>query len=303
MSEKTRSEAGIKTRYAWHLGQIVFILFIIWGYLTLGSAFVQIPKDNQWILAICSPLVRMFYSSFLIAVVRKVAGKEHENKRSVKLLVSHFVSTKHAVFLAIIVGGVATPLTSACIMAIDFAKTLYETFKIIRKCNKNDQNVEGIHSWIFFDQEYITFVCLVISDDVMKLILSERKSIDTLTYLILVIMAFYGPNAEIIGNIKAQIWQFQRPIADIEAYATNVIILLAVDLSSLLINGILLWHFCKINVLKSLVKLQKQLWVLFAFAEAFIQIEVKVEKMLKLKKIIWSCRMTHYFLGRFSFHW
>ena len=108
----------------------------------------------------------------------------------------------------------------------------------------------------------------------MKLVLSERKSINTLTYLLLVIMAYFGPNAEILGNIKAKIWQFERPISDIEAYITKVCILLAVDLSSLLVNGLLLWHFCKINVLMLLKKLQQEMWVLFAVAEGFLLMEV-----------------------------
>ena len=280
MSEQTRSEAGIKIRFAWHaIGQISFLLFIIWGYLTLGSAFVQVPKDYQWVLAICCPMVKMFFSSFLLKVVGKAAGKDHASKRSVKLLVSHFVSTKHAVFLAIMVGGVATPMTSVCIMATDFAKTLFDTYKIIKKYNQNNQNVEGTIDIHKCAVSMTIFVSCLFSDDIMKLILSERKSIDTLTYLILVVMAFFGPNAEIIGNIKAQIWQFQRPITDIEAYATKVIILLLVDLSSFLINGVLLWYFCKINIMKTYTRLQQQLWVPFAFAEADLQIEAIFENL------------------------
>ena len=89
----------------------------------------------------------------------------------------------------------------------------------------------------------------------MKLVLSERKSVNTLTYLICIVMAYYGPNAEILGNIKLSIWQFDRPIADIEAYISKVSILLGVDLLSLVVSGIILQMICGINVLKTLRKL------------------------------------------------
>ena len=108
----------------------------------------------------------------------------------------------------------------------------------------------------------------------MKLVLGERKSLNVLTYLVLIFMAYYGPNAELFGNIQLSIWQFQRPIKDIEAYLFKLILLLCVDLLSVVVNAGMLWYFCKINLLKLLLKLQKLFWYVFAIAEAFIVIEV-----------------------------
>ena len=42
----------------------------------------------------------------------------------------------------------------------------------------------------------------LVSDDVMELVLGERESINHLSYLLLIIMAFFGPNADLLGNIK-----------------------------------------------------------------------------------------------------
>ena len=108
------------------------------------------------------------------------------------------------------------------------------------------------------------------------LLLAERKSINTLTYLLLILMAYFGPNAEIMGNIKLSIWQFQRPILDINAYVFKVSLLMLVDLFSLVINGILLWTKCGVNVFKKYKILQKDYWLLFAVAEAYILMEVCV---------------------------
>ena len=109
--------------------------------------------------------------------------------------------------------------------------------------------------------------------------LSERESINTVTYLLVVIMAYFGPNAEIMGNIRLSIWQFQQPILDITSYVINVIVLLGVELFSLVINGIMLWMFCGINILRSLRVMQQKYWLLFAVTEAYIVMEVSLKVM------------------------
>ena len=90
-------------------------------------------------------------------------------------------------------------------------------------------------------------------------------------------MAFYGPNAELLGNIKLTLWQFQNPIPDIGAYATNVIILLAVDWTASIINIVVIRIVCKINVFKILKTLQQNFWHVFAASEAFLLMEASVQ--------------------------
>ena len=116
----------------------------------------------------------------------------------------------------------------------------------------------------------------------MGLVLGERKSINTLSYLLLIIMAFFGPNAELLGNIKLQIWQFQKPIPDIDAnaYILRVSLLMLVDLFSLFVNGILIWRICKVNTFRVFKKLQKSFWYLFAVAEAYVILEVNIQFIL-----------------------
>ena len=115
---------------------------------------------------------------------------------------------------------------------------------------------------------------LCIQGEVDELVLTERQSVHAFTYLILIIMAYFGPNAEVLGNIKLRIWQFQNPITDIKEYVLNVSLWLFVDLFSAVITGILLWYFCKINLMKVVNRLQRNYWIIFAVAEAYILMEV-----------------------------
>ena len=103
------------------------------GYGILGSVFFKAPEDYQWVLALMSPLYQMFIFKVVLAVAYKSAGKDLYGNSSIKFLALHFVAAKHAVFLAITVGGIATPETTYTIMAVDFAERMIETLKIIRK--------------------------------------------------------------------------------------------------------------------------------------------------------------------------
>ena len=108
------------------------------------------------------------------------------------------------------------------------------------------------------------------------LVLGERKSIIPVTYILIVLMAYYGPNANILGNIQLTIWHYQSPIVEIEDLVYNVGLLFLVDLSSFVVNGILLRYFCGINLMKTLKTLQQEFWLPFAIAEAKLLMEVFV---------------------------
>ena len=115
----------------------------------------------------------------------------------------------------------------------------------------------------------------MILEATISLVMGERKSFMPLTYIALICMAYFGPNANLLGNIQLRIWQYQRPIEDIEQYITNVSLFLAMDFASFTINGILLWNLAKINVLKVMNKIQEEFWIMFAIAEAFHLMEVQ----------------------------
>ena len=89
-------------------------------------------------------------------------------------------------------------------------------------------------------------------------------------------MAYHGPNAEIMGNIKLKIWQYQTPIENMEDFIFNIGLLLVIDFLSFIIIGILFWKFCNTNVLSILQELQNDFWFYMAMIEAIIFCEVSV---------------------------
>ena len=101
------------------------------------------------------------------------------------------------------------------------------------------------------------------------LVLTERiETLVPLTYMICFAIAYYGPNAEILGNVKLDLWQF-KPVLDFGNYMKNVFTLFVVDFMSLLINGVILWTTCNINIFKILKNIQSEFWLIMAAQQAF----------------------------------
>ena len=113
-------------------------------------------------------------------------------------------------------------------------------------------------------------------ENVRGLILTERCEIVVSSlYVLTFIMAYYGPNGGLIGNVKLTIWQFQA-VKDINKFLENVFVLFAIDFSSAVVNGILLWTTCQINCFKILKDIQKEFWHIMGFQEAMLFLSVKI---------------------------
>ena len=110
--------------------------------------------------------------------------------------------------------------------------------------------------------------------------MSERiETLVPLFYICSFLIAYYGPNAEVLGNVKLSIWQY-RSVEDPAPYLKNVVLFFVIDFMSAVCNGILLWTTCKINVFKVLKNLQKTYWLIWACQEAALFLEVKIKQNL-----------------------
>ena len=104
--------------------------------------------------------------------------------------------------------------------------------------------------------------------------MTERvETIMPLTYMRLITKAYLSPNAGIIGGIKLDLWHYPA-ISDFEGFIQNLILLFAIDMLSFIVNAGLLWKYCKINLMKSLQKLQNDFWFLMLVVESTLFLEV-----------------------------
>ena len=94
----------------------------------------------------------------------------------------------------------------------------------------------------------------------IKLVLTEILEIlAPLSYLITVLLAYYGPNAEILGNIRNGCWHF-KPIQAIGQLVFHVAIMFIIDSSSAVIVGYWLFKACSINFVEETFKVIREKW-------------------------------------------
>ena len=116
---------------------------------------------------------------------------------------------------------------------------------------------------------------MLAKDEIEGLILTERiEFFVPLTYMAMLLMAYYGPNADILGNVKMKMWHFQTPITDINEFVLALSSMIAIDFFSFVINAMLLWKFCNVNAFKSLNAIQSKYWYVMLVGEALCLIEV-----------------------------
>ena len=101
------------------------------------------------------------------------------------------------------------------------------------------------------------------------LVLAEMSGlILPLAYLICLTMAYIGPNAEMLGNIKSSHWQYVA-VEDLGKSAQNLLMFVGIDAISLVLSFFSLLFFCKVNLWKVFLHIQKEYGFVLAFQQAF----------------------------------
>ena len=132
----------------------------------------------------------------------------------------------------------------------------------------------GVIELLFYLKTLILYYLYIAQEKIRELVLVERvETLVPLTYMACFLMAYYGPNAEILGSIKLTIWNYEA-ISDIEKFLQNLSLLVGIDFMSGVVTGILLYVTCKINVFRTLKMIQKKMWLMMAVLEGHLFMEV-----------------------------
>ena len=109
-----------------------------------------------------------------------------------------------------------------------------------------------------------------------KIVIAEvTETLTAMTYIGCLTLAFYGPNAETIGNVKNG-WFHFIAIEDFGYTIKFVALFFLVDLGSMVVNASLLWMFSRINLYQAFSALQNEFWLAFGNNLAIIYMSVKI---------------------------
>jgi len=244
-----RNDKGFQKRFGYFVASGTLDLITMWVYIFFLNAFLDIEKKYQPILGLISPIIKHVFIRALLPLAYKAAGSSEIDH--VKIECYNYTEARYAVFFATIMGCVASPITSWCVMGLNYTLCVYDGLKIVFKYKK-----EGHSNTLQEKLEHLT--------------LAERvETIIPFTYLICFLMAYYGPNGDIIGCIKLIMWQHQA-VSRVDKYMRNLSLFTLVGASSFLTNAIILWFTCKINIVKTLQKVQSKFWLYLAIQESCI---------------------------------
>ena len=238
-------DIDLSIRYKAFIKNRLWCILIDLQYKGLSFLFNMLPGAIQWILAFVLPLVREV--NYKISYYLMVESPKIEDGKENTIIGMYGYS---ALYVAIRLGQTTTNITSILILVVDFALNLYSCHEVIK-----------LHKSIVPDTSSTAIQLKKKRDSVLvKLVLTEILEIlAPLSYLITVLLAYYGPNAEILGNIRNGCWHF-KPIQHIGQLVFHVAIMFIIDSSSAVIVGYGLLKACSINFVNETFKVIREKW-------------------------------------------
>ena len=225
------------------LYELLWILIILLNE-SLSIIFTKLENsDFQCMIAILIPVFKRLAKSVLSKVVKKLVGTE--NARA-NVLLGVSTNITYGLFVATRLAG-ARNLTITCIALVDLLMQFMMSYKIVH-----------LHAKVVIgDQETLQEEK---SKEILKLVLAEMcEGLVPLVYAICFAMSYYGPNANFIGNVGIEIWGYK---AVDDATRTFLISfgMFALDLFSLLINTMIIWVNCKVNLFQEFCIVLHEYW-------------------------------------------
>lgn len=237
-----RKDKEFRNRLKATVTAVILNQFVIVPYGVINTMILRCPMEYQWIAALFLPLVREFMIWISIKWVKKASNGDFTKG---EIVCNQAICSSHALMISYILGSIATVESSAMILAIDFIINLYITIKIIYLNKKRSME----------EDKQVGLLQELVINEIVEFMVPPA-------YLATFVIAFYGPNAELIGNVRNGYWQFTQT-SDIDHTIRFVVILFCIDLCSLLISAIFLWIFCRINLYRAFVEIQKEFGLAF----------------------------------------
>ena len=226
-------------------------IFIHFQKDVLSIIFNKLPANFQFVIAFIIPIFREGNKRILSRFVQSMAGKEDE-RAYVWMCIS--LNIHYALFITIKLAG-AGNVAVLSILIIDFLVHLIITYGIIETDrNLIIQNTAEDENEKRKDKK----------QRILNLILAETiEGLVPLCYAIGLIMAYYGPNSKLIGNVGSGIWAYEK-IDDIGRQLKVIFGMFGMDVLSLLLNSICLSKYGNVNLIQDFLKFLQKYWLLLA---------------------------------------
>ena len=178
-------------------------------------------------------------------VIHRLIGSGNERAN---VLVAVTINVSYGFFAATKIAG-ARVATVLCMVVLEILMQLKMTYQIVKLHKKvNLCGDETLNS----DKRKA----------LLRLVLAELcEGLVHLAYIIGFVMAFYGPNSKLIGNVGNGNWHYQA-VDDVSHTFCVMFGLFVVDLISFTINAIIIWMKCQVNILQKFCYVLQKYWLI-----------------------------------------
>ena len=233
-----RGNKEYRKRLIWTMFLFPTFFFIAQVYSQLSSIFLNVPLHFQWCLGFLLPMLKKFNMWFSSKIAFKAAGGA---TLSAKIAMICAVGGIHSFMIVLLLASKVQPTTAYLVMILDSLPNLWSVVSIVRMHKKqvistSPGDINQIRTRI---QE--SFTCLTLKEFLELLI--------PIIYGVSFVIAFYGPNADILGNVQNDYWQFEKTNSLVDKLS-NVGIFFCVDSFRALISASVIWYFSGLNVYK-----------------------------------------------------
>ena len=221
-----------RKQFTWYI--IIHIALLGWSqvYLLLAGEFAKIPERFQPISVLIFPILRHVNGKIFINSTAKAKG---QNDSSAAVAVFYMISVNHALFLSIIISSFATNMTACLIAAIDTGLSVKSCFQITTL-----HRTYGPHAMATKNKK------------VQGLVMKETfELLLPIIYSLAFTITYYGPNAEIMGNIKGEFWHYNNKVDDITIPLSKIGLFIFLDLLRVVFISFALWKWCNISLFQN----------------------------------------------------
>ena len=210
-------------------------------------------SQYQHFVALVLPITRELY---LWTASKLINNCHNGDERRAKIFLQYAISNRHIITLCFVVGSFATSTTSWFLMIVDFSLNVLLCLWIVWTRNRKSHKMQKQ---------------IILLQDLVVLELVEFHA--PLSFIFVMALAFYGPNADIIGNVGNSYWAFNA-IEDIHQTLFSMGLFFLVDFSSTLVSATILWFSCRINSWKALNEIQKEFGKSFCLVQIYTLVMV-----------------------------
>ena len=194
----------------------------------------MIGYSMQWMIAFVLFYMKKTSNALMVKNLTNAASSEIAGLAKGMVTIENGVMFKS--FVLVLIGSNTDAFTGYCFLGISVLLNMKFCKEIIQVHNPNVVDSNNIATSLDRKQALLT-----------NLMLNETVDfLTTVAYAISITIAYYGPNAGIIGNIQNNYWQY-HVIDSIPNYLTGISYSLLIDVSCGVVTLSLLRYFCGIN--------------------------------------------------------